>query len=89
MKSPSDFPPLWCDFNAGGWSGRPDDNCYYSLDKIDGKEFKAGDRVFLYDEDLVDGAMGVVGIDAELIEDRGSLIARPLGEAFYSGPKFW
>lgn len=89
MKKPSDFPPLWCDFNACGWSGRPDDNCYYSLDKVRVKEFKAGDRVFLYDEDLVDGVMGVVGIDAELIEDRGGLIARSLSNAFYSGPKFW
>jgi hypothetical protein len=89
MKKPSDLPPLWCDFNACGWSGRPDDNCYYSLDKVRVEEFKAGDRVFLYDVDLVDGAMGVIGIDAELIEDRSGLIARPLGDAFYSGPKFW
>jgi hypothetical protein len=46
MEKPSDFPPLWCDFNACGLSGRQDDNCYYSLDKVRVKKFKAGDRVF-------------------------------------------
>ena len=70
-------------------SGRPDDRCFYSLDKIRLSQFKAGDRVFLYDDDLVAGAVGVVGVDGELIEDRGILIARPLSDSFYSGPKFW
>ena len=89
MKKHSEFPPLWCDFNACGWSGRPDDTCYYALDKIRIKEFKAGDRVFLYDEDIVDGTSGVVGIEGELIEDDGRLIARPFLQDYYYGPRFW
>jgi hypothetical protein len=89
MKRPSDFPPLWCDFNACGLSGRPDDRCYYSLHKVHVKEFKAGDRVFLFDDEIVDGAPGVVGIEGELLESNGGLIARPLKEEFYYGPRFW
>ncbi len=91
MDLPSKFPAVWCDFNACGWSGQSDDDCYYVLDKKRLEELKAtaGMRVFLYDDDIIDGRPGVVGIDAELIEDRGSLIARPLEETFYSGLRFW
>lgn len=27
------LPALGCDFNACGWSGLPDDNCYYAMDR--------------------------------------------------------
>ena len=31
--SPNPYlPRLWCDFNAIGWSGQPDDDCYYIFD---------------------------------------------------------
>ena len=89
MKKPSDFPPLLCDFNARGLSGRSDDYCYYALHKEHVKKFKVGDHVFLYDDDLVDGELGVVGIDAELLDYKGSLIARPIGTDFYYGRRFW
>ena len=89
MTKPSEFPPLWCDFNACGLSGRPDDNCFYSLDKVRALEFKAGDRVFLYDDDIVDDKPGVVGIEGELLDYGGRLIARPFAQDFYYGPRFW
>lgn len=89
MKKPSEFPPLCCDFNACGLSGRSDDTCYYNLDRNCITGFKAGDQVFLYDDDIVDGAPRIVGIEAELIDDRGRLIARPLLQDFYYGPRFW
>jgi hypothetical protein len=89
MSKPSQFPPLWCDFNACGLSRRPDDDCYYALHPEEVKAFAVGDRVFLYDDDVVDGAPGVVGIEAQLVDYRGTLIARPTGEAFYHGPRFW
>lgn len=33
MKRTSKYPAVWCDFNACGWSGRPDDDCFYVLDQ--------------------------------------------------------
>ncbi|HAM21733.1 MAG TPA: hypothetical protein DCQ04_05550 [Actinobacteria bacterium] len=90
MTTPSTHPAVWCDFNAGGWSGRPDDDCYYVLDRERLKDLKAkaGMKVFLYDDESADGKE-VVGIEAELVEDRDSLIAKPLEGAFYHGPRFW
>jgi hypothetical protein len=90
MPPQSSCPPVWCDFNACGWSGQPGDNCFYVLDKQRLVELraKAGDRVFLYDLDSEDGSE-VTGVEGELVDSGGKLIARPLGEQFYSGPRFW
>lgn len=91
MTPHSKFPPLWCDFNSGGELGNPDDIYYFCLDKARLTELSAkqGDRVFLYDDDLIDGVMGVVGIEGELIDHNGLLIARPFRQDFYYGPRFW
>jgi hypothetical protein len=90
MTSASKFPAVWCDFNAGGWSGRPDDDCYYVLDKkrLEEVKAKAGMKVFLYDNESEDHRE-IVGTDAELVEDRGSLIAKPIAGTSYHGPRFW
>jgi len=90
VKQSSDFPPLWCDFNACGLSGKAGDNCFYVLDKVRVREFKAGDRVFLYmDDGDADGVPSVVGIEGELIVYDDRLIARPLGKKYYYGPRWW
>jgi hypothetical protein len=49
---------------------------------------KAGDRVFLFMEDSADG-QEIPGIEAELADSDGKLIARPLDQEFYNGSRFW
>ena len=49
---------------------------------------KAGDKVFLYDEDSVDG-QEIVGIEGDLLAAAGKLIARPAKQEYYHGPRFW
>jgi hypothetical protein len=90
LQPRSKYPPVWCDFNACGWSGRPEDNCYYVLDQKRLAEVgaKAGDRVFLLMEDSADG-QEIPGIEAELADSDGKLIARPLDQEFYNGSRFW
>jgi hypothetical protein len=92
LKMPvhSTHPVVWCDFNACGWSGRPHDNCFYLLDQKRLAELgaKVGDKVFLYMEDSDDGRE-VTGIEGELVDSGGKLIARPFGQEFYNGPRFW
>jgi hypothetical protein len=86
----SNYPPVWCDFNACGWSGKPDDDCFYVLDlkRLAELGAKAGDTVFLYMEDSADGRE-VTGVEGELVEVTGKLIARPLDQDYYQGPRFW
>ncbi|HUA67914.1 MAG TPA: hypothetical protein VMA13_05140, partial [Candidatus Saccharimonadales bacterium] len=45
------LPRLWCDLNACGLSGEPDDNCYYALHKeqLPALQPKEGMRVFIWD----------------------------------------
>jgi hypothetical protein len=84
------YPPVWCDFNACGWSGRPEDNCFYVLDEKRLAELvaKAGDKVFLFMEDSANG-QEITGIEAVLVDSDGKLIARPLDQEFYNGSRFW
>jgi hypothetical protein len=91
MSAPSKYPAVRCDFNACGWAGRPDDDCYYVVDRkrLEYLKATAGMNVLPYDDDIIDGRPGVIGIDAQLIEDRGGLIAKPLEETFYNGIRFW
>jgi hypothetical protein len=44
---------LWCDFNACGWSGEPDDHCYYAFkqDQLEELNPTEGMEVLLYMED--------------------------------------
>ena len=97
MPSPS-VPPLRCDFNACGWSGEPEDNCYYSLHRemLERLNPSAGVQVFIYDDDISDnGAPEVFGCVARLepVLARGQphFRARPISGPWYRGPKpsFW
>jgi len=47
-----------------------------------------GDRVFLFMEDSADG-QEVTGIEAELVPFARKIIARPLAQDYYHGPRFW
>jgi hypothetical protein len=68
MKSePPDpsLPRVETDFNACGWSGAPDDNCYYVFDRdaLAPGRLQDGLRVFAY---MDDGDGMVVGCQAVL-----------------------
>jgi hypothetical protein len=84
------YPAAWCDFNACGWSGRPDDNCFYVLDQERLAEVgaKVGDKVFLFMEGSAD-SQEVTGIEGKLLESSGKMIARPLDQEYYNGARFW
>jgi hypothetical protein len=90
MLPSSKYPPVWCDFNALGWSGRPEDNCFYVLDQKRLAELgaKPGDKVFLFMEDSADG-QEVTGVEGELVDSDGKLIARPFEQEYYNGTRFW
>jgi len=76
------LPKLWCDLNACGLSGEPDDNCYYALHREQLAELQpvAGMRVFIWDWS-----------DSELFVGREALLerfddrwrARPVDETWY------
>jgi len=87
---PAPLPPrIWCDFNACGWSGDADDDCYYVLDPDDLAAAGAseGRSVLLFDwED--DGESLVLARVAELESHGGRWRARPR-TGFYFGPKPW
>ena len=87
---PSPLPPrVWCDFNACGWSGAEDDDCYYQLDAadIDAIQRNEGTTVLLYDwEDDEETEVLVRVGRLEFWQHR--LRARPVG-GFYSGPRPW
>lgn len=72
------FPRLWCDFNAQGWSGSPDDNCYYILssEQLALLHPTEGTRVVLYMEDNESGTE-IIGCEATLEGYKGSWRARP------------
>lgn len=86
---PSPLPPrVWCDFNACGWNGEDDDDCYYQLDSADIDAINSPEAtVLLYDwED--DHETEVLAQVGRLESWRERFRARPLG-GFYSGPKLW
>ena len=79
MKSaPPDasLPRVWCDFNACGWSGAPDDNCYYTFDKVALAALRPteGMRLFVY---MDEGDGTVVGFEARLERFQDSWRIRP------------
>ena len=90
MDPHSKYPAVWCDFKACGFSGRPDDNCFYVLDQRRLRELgaKLGDKVFLFMVDSADG-QDVTGIEGELVPFGRKLIARPLDQEYYYGLRFW
>ena len=87
MKSePPDasLPRIWCDFNACGWSGTPDDNCYYAFDKqaVEALRPTEGMRLFVYDDD---GGGEVIGCEARLEGFQGSWRIRPNESTWFRG----
>jgi len=88
--------PLWCDFNACGWSGEANDNCYYALHREQLARILSpeGVSVFIYDDDISDdGSHEVFGCVAvlEAVTYRGAahIRARPSNGPWYRGKKFW
>jgi hypothetical protein len=79
MKSelpPNSVPRLWCDLNACGWSGAPDDNCYYALHRVQLAALSpaAGMKVFIWDWS---DSESVVGFEASLERFGDAWRARP------------
>ena len=87
MKSiPPDpsIPRLFCDFNAQGWSGAPDDNCYYAFDEkrlaeIDPKE---GLLLFAYMDELDDE---IIGCEVRVEKFGESWRLRPNEDTWFEG----
>jgi hypothetical protein len=70
------LPRLWCDFNALGWSGAPDDTCYYAFDQkaLAALSPTEGQKLLAYDDD---GACEVIGCEARLESHGESWRIRP------------
>jgi hypothetical protein len=88
MKSePPDaaLPRLWCDFNACGWSGEPDDRCYYAFDQqaLTALGPREGLRLFAFMDDDGDGE--IVGCQAVLERFGMSWRIRPDAGTWFSG----
>ena len=87
MRSePPDFslPRVWCDFNACGWSGEPDDDCYYVFDKqeVAALQPAEGMKVFIYDDN---GDGTIIGCEARLEIFRDSWRMRPDKSTWFEG----
>ena len=76
------LPRLWCDLNACGLSGEPDDNCYYALHKeqLPALQPKVGMRVFIWD--WSDSEL-IIGREASLERFNNSWRARPTDETWF------
>ena len=87
---PEPIPPaIWCDFNACGWSGEEDDDCYYVLDGAALKSLPActGLTVFLFEEEDISGTE-ILGRVARLERYGDSWRARPVGD-WFRGTRPW
>ncbi len=84
------LPAVWCDFNACGWSGEPDDTCFYILDRNALAALRAGSgtRIFIYMENDVAGQQ-IVGCAATLEWYGDGWRVRPDGTNSYGGPRYW
>jgi hypothetical protein len=84
MKPNASLPRISCDFNACGWSGAPDDDCYYAFDKqavtalcpVDGM------RVFIYDDN---GDGSIIGCEARLERFLDGWRIRPDKSSWFEG----
>ncbi|MEO8269316.1 MAG: hypothetical protein ABI557_06325 [Aureliella sp.] len=87
---PIPLPPhIWCDFNACGWTGAHDDDCYYVLDFacLDNFSPSEGMSILLFDWD--DEAKSyIIARLARLEKFESQWRARPSGD-FYSGGVPW
>jgi len=83
-RSDDSLPRVWCDFNACGWSGAPDDDCYYAFDKeaVEALHPTEGMRLFIYDDDL-DGE--IFGWEGQLERFQDSWRIRPDKSTFFRG----
>jgi hypothetical protein len=78
------LPRLWCDFNAEGWTGAPDDTCYYAFDQQALARLgpREGLRLFAF----VDEENGeIVGCQAVLETFGTSWRVRPVEGTWFSG----
>lgn len=85
---PETLPPrVGCDFNACGWSGEEDDDCFYVLDREDLRALPASDglRVLLFEWEDPGCVLACL---ATLETWGGGWRARPRS-GFYSGPTPW
>ncbi len=96
IPPPENIPHIWCDFNACGFSGDNDDNCYYVLLKEKLLELNPieGTIVFIYEDDLSDdGEPEIFGFIAKLEKDpfecNSKWRARPDLDTWYRGPSPW
>ena len=83
MPPDPSLPRIWCDFNACGWSGEPDDNCFYALDEaaILALWPAGGARVFVCD----DGDDQVLGCVGHLEPYRDGWRVRPCEDTWFRG----
>jgi hypothetical protein len=84
------LPRVWCDFNAIGWSGEPDDSCIYTFDLtiLDYMLTADGLAVFAF---MYDDAANqtITGCEAVLERYHDGWRLRPDPLTWYSGPRFW
>jgi hypothetical protein len=76
------LPWIWCDFNAQGWSGAPDDTCYYVWDEkaLDAIGKEEGMKLIIYMED---GPSEAVACIAVLESYKHSWRLRPLEDSLF------
>ncbi len=84
------LPVVWCDFNARGWSGNPDDRCFYvfaepAFSSLPPQEHM---RVFIWMEEDETGT-AVVGCEAVLEQFMNCWRAYPDDTTWYSGCAWW
>ena len=76
------LPKLWCDLNARGFSGEPDDDCFYALHRkqLAALPPAAGLRVFIWD--WSDSEL-FVGLETLLEQFDDGWRARPVDGIWY------
>ena len=86
----SNTPRVWCDFNAIGWSGDPDDDAYYVFDAaaLAQAEPTEGMRLFLFDWEDAEETR-IVGCEAILERVGDAWRARPVYGSWCSGARLW
>ncbi len=84
----NNLPKVFCDFNAAGLSGDPDDNCYYGFDEMGLSDFggpREGLHVFLYDYEDIERTE-IVGCEAILEKYQISWLAQPAPDSWLARP---
>ncbi len=78
------LPRLWCDFNSQGWSGAPDDNCYYAFDEhaLGRLGAREGLRIFAF---MDDGDGEILGCEAVLESFGTNWRVRPDQSTWFRG----